>query len=92
MTRRRLRVAAYRSAQADQKCGSLLSSIGIWILWQLVDYLLHLWLRDGVETRCMSAMAAGLPAWSADDDGEVTQMECSAMVAEHDGQSDLIGA
>lgn len=91
MTRHRMRAAAYRSARVDDKCGSLLSTIGVWLLWQIVDYLLHLWLRDGVETRCMHGMAAGLPAWSADEDGEVTQLECSAMVADKGSETDLIG-
>ena len=88
----RLKHAAIRAARHDARCGSMLSTIALWALSQLVQYLLHLWLRDGVESRCMVEIAAGLPAWTADDDGEVTQLECSAMVAEQDGSSDLIGA
>lgn len=92
MNSHRLSHAARRAAKSDARCGSILSTIALWALSQLVQYLLHLWLRDGAETRCMMSLATGLPAWSADDDGAVTQMECAAMVAGRDGNSDLIGA
>lgn len=88
----RMKHAAHRAARHDARCGSILSTIALWALSQLVQYLLHLWLRDGAETRCMMQIAGGLPAWSADDVGAVTQMECAAMVAGRDGNSDVIGA
>lgn len=88
----RLKHAAVREARRDARCGSILSTIALWALSQLVQYLLHLWLRDGAETRCMMQVATGLPAWSKDDDGEVTQMECAAAVAAKGTDADLIGA
>ena len=88
----RLKHAAVREARRDARCGSILSTIALWALSQLVQYLLHLWLRDGAETRCMMQVATGLPAWSKDDDGEVTQMVCAAIVAAKGTDADLIGA
>ena len=88
----RMKHAAHRAARHDARCGSILSTIALWALSQLVQSLLHLWLRDGAETRCMMQVAVGLPAWSKDDDGEVTQMECAAAVAAKGTDADLIGA
>ena len=88
----RLKHAATRAARNDARCGPMLSTIAIWALSQLVQYLLHLWLRDGVEARCMMQVATGLPAWTAGDDGAETQLECAAMVAARGTEMDSLGA
>lgn len=88
----RLRHAAVREARRDARCGSILSTIAVWALSRIVQYLIYLWLRDGVEASCMREVAIGLPEWTEADEGEVAQLECAAMVAARETDTDCVGA